>query len=265
MAAQARQRGGAGEQRGGEGAEPGEASRSDSRCTAPQLCHAFSTKKASAHRPPRTTSRRGRWRSEARAGARVPRGGGSAHERRGHDRDHGADEHEHELRPRAGGAQRAGREAAAHHAGRERAVGQAHHRPAGRGLAAHALGVDGHVDRARGRAQDEQGGAQGRRRRRQPGERGGRREDRQRGGQGGRAPAVDERPGRAHAGQRARADAQQRDAQLPVVDARVRLHRGQGRAPAPQKAPKAAKPQSTRTRPAMTRPLPARSPVDARR
>ena len=49
--------------------------------------------------------------------------------------------------------------------------------------------------------------------------------------QRGRAPVVDERPGRAHRHEGTGADAQQRDAELAVVDAGVRLHGGQRRAP----------------------------------
>ena len=116
-------------------------------------------------------------------------------------------------------------------------MGQAHHRPAGGGLAAHALGVDGDVDRARGRAQDEQRGAQARRRGRQPGQHGRAAEGGERRRQRRRAPPVDECPGQAHREQGAGADAQQRDAELAVVDAGVRLHRGQRGAPrAPEDA-----------------------------
>ena len=133
--------------------------------------------------------------------------------------------------PAPGRAQRARREAARHHAGRERPVGEAQHGPAAARLGARALGVDRDVDRAGGRAQDEQGGAQGRRgggqpwKHRRPGERGQHR--RQRRG----APPVDERPRPAHRGERAGADEQQGHAQLPVVHAGVRLDRGQRGAP----------------------------------
>ena len=151
----------------GRAREGGDASRSDSRCTAPQLCHAFSTKKASAPRTARQGRGAGAERAQRRARRRLParrrRRRARAAGCRGR-RDGEADEDEHGLRPRPRPPQSAGGEAAAHHAGREGAVGQAHQRACRRGLAAHALGVDGDVDRPRCRAQDEQRGAQARRR-----------------------------------------------------------------------------------------------------
>jgi hypothetical protein len=165
-----------------------------------------------------------------RARAPPPRGLRPQQPQR-HGGDDAADEREDELGSGARGAQRAGRQAARHHAGREGAVCQAHHRTPGCGLAAHALGVDGHVDRARGRAEHEQRRTQRERRGGQPGQRRRGRERDERRRQRRRAPAIDRGARQAHREQRAGADAQQRHPELAVVDPRVRLHRRQRSAP----------------------------------
>ena len=143
-------------------------------------------------------------------------------------------------------------------------MGQAQHRAARGGLGAHALGVDGDVDRPGGRAQDEQRRAQARGRGRQPGERGRAREGGERRRERGPAPAVDERPRQAHRKQGAGADAQQGDPELAVVDAGVRLHRGQRGAPcAPEDAEggeAAQHPRRPATRPAYQPLSPSPSP-----
>ena len=196
-------------------------------------------------------------RHRAQRGARRrprPAGGGRAHQDGGRGDDGEADEHEHGLGPGAGGPQAAGGEAAGHHAGREGAVGEAQHGPAGGGLAAHALGVDGDVHRAGGRAQDEQRRAQAGRRGRQPGQRGRPAEGGERRRQRRRAPAVDERPGRR--AWRRRAPAPMHSSAMPSWPSSTPAcvcTAGSVAPHAPQKTPKAAKPPSTRTRPA-TRP-----------
>jgi hypothetical protein len=146
--------------------------------------------------------------------------------------DERPDEHEDELRAGARVAQRAGRQAPEDHAGGERAVGQAHHRAAGGRLAAHALGVDGDVDRAGRRPEDEQRGAQRHGRGRQPRQRRCRGEGAERRRQCRRAPPIQDPARQPHREQRARADAQQRHTELPIADARVVLHRRQRRSPA---------------------------------
>ena len=77
------------------------------------------------------------------------------------------------------------------------------------------------------------------------------------------APAVDERPGRAHRGERARADAQQGHAELPVVDARVRLDRGQRRAPGAPEGAEGGKAAEHAYTPGHDRPPTPACPADA--
>ena len=181
-----------------------------------------------------------RARDVAQRGVRAPdaaaRCGGEEQAER-HRGDERADENEDELGAGARAAQHTGRHAPDDHAGREGAVGQAHHRAAGGRLAAHALGVDGDVDRAGRRPEDEQRGAQRRGRGRQPRQHRRRGEGAERRRQCRRAPAIEDPARQPHREQRARADAQQRQPELPVADARVVLDRRQRRSPAaPERA-----------------------------
>jgi hypothetical protein len=144
-----------------------------------------------------------------------------------------------EDRPDAGarGAQRAREQARGDDRRAEGGVREVH-QPASAGrLRAHALGVDRDVDGAGRGADHEQRARERGRRGRQRGKHRRQREERRRERQHARAVPVEDRPGRPHRHERARPDAQQRETEGAVVDARVRAHGGQRAAPrAPEQA-----------------------------